>query len=70
MLYGMGTVFVFLTILVFATAAMSRFVLTLSKQDEVAPTAPVTAVTSSADTPSPQIMEAIKQAIKEHRRNV
>ena len=68
MLYGMGTVFVFLTILVFATALMSRIVNAFSKaeldQTEVGPMQSNVTV----DAPSAQVLEAIKLAVKAHRQ--
>lgn len=67
MLYGMGTVFVFLTILVFATSLMSRLVARYSPPT-AASTAPTVNKTLPNDgTPSAQVLEAIKQAIAEHR---
>lgn len=71
MLYGMGTVFVFLTILVFATGLMSNIVRRLSTPEQSTPTAPDAGagVQNTASTKiSPQIIEAIKQAISEHRK--
>ena len=67
MLYGMGTVFVFLTILVFATALMSRIINALS-QTELDQTK-LGAVPNDVDlnAPSAQVLAAIKLAIKEHR---
>ena len=65
MLYGMGTVFVFLTILVFATTFMSWLVARFAPP--VATTAS-TKSTLSDGQPSPQILQAIKQAIAEHRK--
>lgn len=38
-IYGMGTVFVFLTLLVFATMAMSKLVLMLSRDESPVPAA-------------------------------
>ncbi|MFT5136666.1 MAG: oxaloacetate decarboxylase gamma subunit [Arenicella sp.] len=68
MLYGMGTVFVFLTILVFATTLMSRIVNALANT-ELDPTELNPALNESAgDAPSPQILEAIKLALKAHRQ--
>jgi len=71
MLYGMGTVFVFLTILVFATGFMSKLVNKLIPEETpkqngntAAPIPPATGV----NTPSPQVLEAIKQAIASHRQ--
>ena len=77
MIYGMGTVFVFLTILVFATGLMSKLV------NKYAPTKVETAAVGKANSgamvagpsnsateqPSPQVLEAIKQAISQHRKS-
>ena len=71
MLYGMGTVFVFLTILVFATGLMSTLVNKLSpekKTPENNTPAPSNANTGNANAPSPQVLDAIKQAIASHRQ--
>jgi len=71
MLYGMGTVFVFLTILVFATSVMSKLVNKLAPEKAVEPSAstkPMPAAQNMANTPSPQVLEAIKQAITAHRQ--
>ena len=71
MLYGMGTVFVFLTILVFATGLMSKLVNKFAPEQEAqtnnTPT-PSNAITGSVQTPSPQVLDAIKQAIASHRQ--
>lgn len=77
MLYGMGTVFVFLTILVFATALMSRIVNAWARTElartELAKNeldqTKLGAVPSDVDlnAPSAQVLAAIKLAIKEHR---
>ena len=69
MLFGMGTVFVFLTILVFATTFMSKAVNYFVPQVE--PNAPDTKtkpVTHGAQTVSPQIVSAIEKAIAQHRK--
>jgi len=71
MLYGMGTVFVFLTIMVAATTIMSKLVNKLSPElQAVSDKAPITPSASSSNdaTPSPQVLEAIKQAIASHRQ--
>jgi len=68
MLFGMGTVFVFLTILVFATLLMSRVVATLSPAKAEAETSTGADKGSMNQQPSPQILQAIKLAIAEHRR--
>lgn len=70
MLYGMGTVFIFLTILVFATWLMSTLV------NKFAPEAPAEQKNNnrpatnigSTNNPSPQVLDAIKQAISAHRQ--
>jgi len=68
MLYGMGTVFVFLTILVFATRAMSFVVNRLSpEQANDAGKSANSQKPVSPNSPSPDILEAIKQAIAAHR---
>jgi len=71
MIFGMGTVFVFLTILVFATTFMSKIVNRFTIQEESSETvvdnhAAASALT--AESPNPQIMSAIKQAIAQHRQ--
>jgi len=70
MLYGMGTVFVFLTILVIATGLMSKLVNKIVPEEAPAakPTATPITNTGSANAPSPQVLEAIKQAIASHRQ--
>ena len=67
MLYGMGTVFVFLTLLVFATTLMSRVVNRLvTEEDDPKSTTP-TVKSNAATVIRPQTLEAIKLAIKAHR---
>jgi oxaloacetate decarboxylase gamma subunit len=68
MLAGMGTVFLFLTLLVFATLLMSRLVLRWDG-------APATATVDHggrgplpADLPAPEEVAAIAAAIEQHRR--
>lgn len=79
MLYGMGTVFVFLTILVFATSLMSRVVNALSKTEankgQLKPVLSSNlnpklgpAPSAANEPPSAQVLEAIKLAIKQHRQ--
>ena len=63
MLYGMGTVFVFLTILVFATGLMSLLV-----RRAISESAPSDIPSGSdAGQPNPQLVNAIKKAIAQHR---
>ena len=65
MLYGMGTVFVFLTILVFATSLMSKLAARFSPQVNAEQT-PLAQPDSGM--PSASILQAIKQALLEHRK--
>lgn len=67
MLYGMGTVFVFLTILVFATTLMSKLVGRFAPTDESPADRDATAQTTATQVP-PQILAAIQQAIHQHRQ--
>ena len=59
MLIGMGTVFVFLTLLVFATSLMSRLVLRF---------APVGTTRATAAGPTPEEVAAITLALTQHRQ--
>jgi len=71
MLYGMGTVFVFLTILVFATGLMSTLVNKFSPEKKTPQNntpAPSNTNIGNANVPSPQVLDAIKQAIASHRQ--
>lgn len=70
MLYGMGTVFVFLTLLVFATTLMSKVVNRLVPEEGEQPnnTSSTPIVTASNTVIiKPHTLEAIKLAIKAHR---
>ena len=60
MLVGMGTVFVFLTALVFATLTMSRLVTRYLPGDQTA---------SDSTAASPEEVAAITAAIEQHRRH-
>jgi len=72
MLFGMGTVFVFLTLLVFATTIMSKAVGLFAKDAatstmlDASPSAH-SASTHSDHSPSPQVVKAIEKAIAAHR---
>lgn len=73
MLYGMGTVFTFLTLLVFATTLMSslikRFAPVAEQADpHSAPRANAQAAEPVNQSVNPQIVEAIRQAIAQHRQ--
>lgn len=71
MLFGMGTVFVFLTILVFATGLMSKVVTWLESEETPESTdatmrPPVATVVNSM--PSKAQIRAIEKAIAAHRQ--
>lgn len=69
MLYGMGTVFVFLTILVFATNMMSKLVEALTPEAPDSPQehAKNNAAPSNESLPPANVITAIEKAIAEHR---
>ena len=70
MLFGMGTVFVFLTILVFATTLMSTLVNRFAPVAKVgqAPTQTPPTATATTPTVSPNIVSAIEKAVAAHRQ--
>jgi len=70
MLFGMGTVFVFLTILVFATTLMSKLVSRFFPAEQIIESEldSMPSNIATANLPKPQIMAAIEQAIAAHRQ--
>ena len=67
MIYGMGTVFVFLTILVVATSLMS-FCMTRFLPEQIQENRPVSVPSSPAKAPvDAQTLKVIQQAIYQHR---
>ncbi|MFT6407460.1 MAG: oxaloacetate decarboxylase gamma subunit [Arenicella sp.] len=69
MLFGMGTVFIFLTILVFATTLMSALVnhfSPVSEPDTSPSQTPAAEINTAAISPS--IVSAIEKAIAAHRQ--
>ena len=73
LIYGMGTVFVFLTVLVFATKTMSLFVAKFAPQENMPGAASGPSGTDSRTTPNnadvnDDIRTAIKQAIALYRQ--
>jgi len=68
MMVGMGTVFAFLTLMIFMTNLMSRLVMkyTPDVPDTPAPTAPNVQNTAANDK---QLISIINAAIKQHRNN-
>ncbi|MCB1854318.1 MAG: OadG family protein [Halieaceae bacterium] len=69
MLFGMGTVVLFLTVLVVATTAMSRL-MTRYFPDPAAPAVPARQTLREQPSPAvaPQLVAAISAAIHQHRR--
>jgi oxaloacetate decarboxylase gamma subunit len=70
MLYGMGTVALFLALLVVATTAMSALVTRYFTPAEAPPTEPVGnpgTPTGGAGQPDPRVVAAIAAAIHRHR---
>lgn len=68
MLFGMGTVFVFLTVLIFSTTAMSFVVSRFFPEAIVAEKtfSPVKSV-ESTNTVDPKVLTVIQDAIEQHR---
>ena len=65
MIFGMGTVVIFLTMLVFAILVMSALVTRFTAQEPV-----VTPVLSgSSDAPDSRIIAVIEAAVAQHRAN-
>ena len=67
LVYGMGTVLVFLTLLVVATRGMSAAVLRWFPEPEEIPAARTPAPTSAQ--PSPELLAAIGAAVHRYRRD-
>lgn len=66
-IFGMGTVFVFLTLLIFATLLMSKMVLRFGHEPSQAT---ATAVTQHAGDPTQEeLVAVISSAISRHRKN-
>ncbi len=64
MAFGMGTVFAFLVLLIFATSLMSKIVNKFTPEPVVVPPVAVTAPTQGVD---PQLLKVLAAAVKEHR---
>lgn len=65
MTYGMGFVFVFLTLLVFATTFMSKLVVKFIPEPQ--PAAPKPKAAAAAPAGDQQLVAVISAAIKQHR---
>ena len=70
MVFGMGFVFTFLTLLVFATKIMSAAAMWISPVEEViiAPAVPMAPATQSVAN-DPQLMAVLAAAVKRHRQD-
>lgn len=66
LIYGMGTVFVFLILLVFAVNFMSRLIATYFPEPEPAP-APAPKAKAPSGNLDPTTLAVIKEAIRQHR---
>lgn len=66
MLYGMGTVFTFLTLLVGITSLMSSVVNRLAPEQVEVVSAPI-ATTATQGSVEPRIVKAIQAALDQHR---
>ena len=64
-LLGMGTVFAFLTLLVFVTSLMSRLIIRFSSAETLTPV-PLKVMTGQAG-PSPAIIAAVGAAVRRYR---
>lgn len=66
MIFGMATVFVFLTMLVFITDQMSKLVSKFAPEEEVV-VAPKPAAAPQTQGVDPQLLKVLSAAVKEHR---
>mgnify|MGYP000092769080 CR=1 FL=1 len=64
--FGMGTVFVFLVILIFATSLMSKLVTKFLPEAPAAPAKPAPAAVTTQGV-DPQLLNVLAAAVKEHR---
>lgn len=67
-LFGMGTVFTFLILMVFATTMMSRLVAKYAPQGNEAETSVTIANTTGQNAVDPKTLSIIKKAIDAHRQ--
>ncbi|WP_010490399.1 OadG family protein [Pseudomonas sp. S9] len=67
MLFGMGSVFVFLTLLVLSIRIMSRLLERYTPVAAPTPASASMAVVDAAQEPAADVLEAIQAAIHQHR---
>ena len=67
MLLGMGVVFVFLTLLVFATSIMSAFVTRFFPEPQPEPPLKIPSAPPATHQPDAHLLKIIKAAVSEHR---
>jgi len=67
MVFGMGTVFVFLTMLVFVTSAMSKLVSKYFPEPEPVPAPARKPAAAAPQGIDPQLLKVLSAAVKEHR---
>ncbi|GAA0411711.1 hypothetical protein GCM10009133_20170 [Cocleimonas flava] len=69
MLFGMGTVFIFLTILIFATAGMSKTILRWFPEKIIEPPTPKKRATAASGASiAPATLKILQAAIDQHRK--
>ncbi len=69
MLFGMGTVFIFLTILIFATATMSKVILRWFPEKIIEPPARrKKAMSASGASIAPATLKILQTAVDHHRK--
>lgn len=67
LVYGMGTVVVFLTLLVFATRLMSLFIQRFFPEAPLATPKRIARPLEVSSAPSPELLAAIAAAVHQHR---
>ena len=67
--YGMGTVFIFLTVLVGLTTLMSKFALYLDKLNPPAPDPHLPSPTTGTSQTSPALLAAVAAAVEQYRKS-
>jgi len=68
MLFGMGTVFVFLTLLIFITTLMSKIIINWFPEKVVEAPAPRKKPATSGAAIAPATLKIIQAAVEQHRK--